>query len=90
VAHACNLATWRLGSLNGLRAGFLGAAVLCRSGVRAKFGASRSFRLPTLPTHVLLRSHRVKKDEDNEDEDKAVSDNKHNVHVKHGCGGHHV
>jgi len=38
VAHACNLATWRLGSLNGLRAGFLGAAVLCRSGVRAKFG----------------------------------------------------
>jgi len=32
VAHACNLATWRLGSLNGLRAGFLGAAVLCRSG----------------------------------------------------------
>jgi len=40
VAHACNLATWRLGSLNGLRAGFLGAAVLCRSGVRAKFGAT--------------------------------------------------
>ena len=24
VAHACNPVTWRLGSLNGLRAGFLG------------------------------------------------------------------
>jgi len=24
--------------LNGLRSGFLGAVVLCRSGVRAKFG----------------------------------------------------
>jgi len=28
VAHACNLATWRLGSLNGLRAGFLGVDIL--------------------------------------------------------------
>jgi len=36
VAHACNPATWRLGSLNGLRAGFLKVIVLCRSGVRAK------------------------------------------------------
>ena len=40
VAHACNPATWRLGSLNGLRAGFLGVVVLCRSGVRAKFGVN--------------------------------------------------
>jgi len=40
VAHACNPATWRLGSMNGLRAGFLGAAVLCSSGVRAKFGVN--------------------------------------------------
>ena len=40
VAHACNPATWRLGSLNGLRVGFLGAVVLCRSGVRAKFGVN--------------------------------------------------
>ena len=40
VAHACIPVTWRLGSLNGLRAGFLGAAVLCRSGVRAKFGVN--------------------------------------------------
>jgi len=40
VAHACNPVTWRLGSLNGLRAGFLGMVVLCRSGVRAKFGVN--------------------------------------------------
>ena len=40
VAHVCNPVTWRLGLLNGLRAGFLGAAVLCRSGVRAKFGVN--------------------------------------------------
>ena len=40
VAHACNPATWTLGSLNGLRVGFLGAVVLCRSGVRAKFGVN--------------------------------------------------
>ena len=40
VAHACNPATRTLGSLNGLRVGFLGAVVLCRSGVRAKFGVN--------------------------------------------------
>ena len=40
VAQACNPATWRLGSLNGLRAGFLRVIVLCRSGVRAKSGVS--------------------------------------------------
>ena len=40
VAHVCNPAAWRLGSLNGLRAGFLGVVVLCRSGVRAKFGVN--------------------------------------------------
>ena len=40
VAHACNPVTWRLGSLNGLRAGFLGVVVLCRSGVRTKFGVN--------------------------------------------------
>ena len=40
VAHACNPVTWRLGSLNGLRAGFLRVVVLCRSGVRAKFGVN--------------------------------------------------
>ena len=40
VAHACNLVSWRLGSLNGLRLGFLGAVVLCRSSVRAKFGVN--------------------------------------------------
>ena len=40
VAHACNPVTWRLESLNGLRAGFLGVVVLCRSGVRAKFGVN--------------------------------------------------
>ena len=40
VAHACNPVTWRLGSLNGLRAGFLGVLLLCRSGVRAKFGVN--------------------------------------------------
>ena len=40
VAHACNPVTWRLGSLNGLRAGFLGVVVLCRSVVRAKFGVN--------------------------------------------------
>ena len=40
VAHACNPSTWRLGSLNGLKAGFLGVVVLCRSGVRAKFGVN--------------------------------------------------
>ena len=40
VAHACNPVTWRLVSLNGLRAGFLGVIVLCRSSVRAKFGVS--------------------------------------------------
>ena len=40
MAHACNPATWRLGSQNGLKAGFLGAGVLCRSGVHAKFGVN--------------------------------------------------
>ena len=40
VAHACNPVTWRLGSLNGLKAGFLRVVVLCRSGVRAKFGVN--------------------------------------------------
>ena len=40
MAHACNPANWRLRSLNGLKAGFLGAGVLCRSGVRAKFGVN--------------------------------------------------
>ena len=40
VAHACNPAAWRLGCLNGLRAGFTGVVVLCRSGVRAKFGVN--------------------------------------------------
>ena len=40
VAHACNPVTWRLGLLNGLRAGFLGAAVLGRSGVHTKFGVN--------------------------------------------------
>ena len=40
VAHASNPATWRLGCLNGLRSGFLGAVVLCRSGVHAKFGVN--------------------------------------------------
>ena len=40
VAHACNLVTWRLGSLNGLRVGFLRVVVLCRSGVLAKFGVN--------------------------------------------------
>ena len=40
VAHVCNPATWRLGLLNGLRAGFLEVVVLCRSGVRAKFGVN--------------------------------------------------
>ena len=38
MAHAFNLATKRLGWLDGLRSGFLGAVGLCRSGVRAKFG----------------------------------------------------
>ena len=40
VAHSCNPVTWRLGSLNGLRAVILGVIVLCRSGVRAKFGVN--------------------------------------------------
>ena len=40
VAHACNPVTWRLGSLNGLRAGSLGVVVLCRSGDRTKFGVN--------------------------------------------------
>ena len=33
MAHTCNPATWRLGSLNGLKAGFLGAVVCAKSGV---------------------------------------------------------
>ncbi|PFX19231.1 putative ATP-dependent RNA helicase DDX11 [Stylophora pistillata] len=40
VAHVFNLAAWRLESLNGLRAGFLGLVVLCRSGVHTKFGVN--------------------------------------------------
>ena len=40
VAHVCNPVIWRLESLNVLRAGFLGVIVLCRSGVRAKFGVN--------------------------------------------------
>ena len=52
MAHACNLATWRLGCLDGLRSGLLGAVVLCRSGVRATFdvnmGTREESRLPRL------------------------------------------
>ena len=40
MAHVCNLAAWRLGCLDGLRSEFLGVVVLCRSGVRAKFGVN--------------------------------------------------
>ena len=40
VEHACNLVPWRLGCLNGLRSGSLGAVVLCRSGVHAKLGVN--------------------------------------------------
>ena len=40
VAHACNPVTWRLGSLDGSKVGFLGVVVLCRSGVRTKFGVN--------------------------------------------------
>ena len=40
VAHACNPVTWKLGLLNGLRAGLLWVVVLCRSGVRAKSGVN--------------------------------------------------
>ena len=40
MAHTCNPVPWRLGSLNALRAGFLGVIVLCRLGVRAKFGVN--------------------------------------------------
>jgi len=40
MAQACNPVTWRLGSLNGLRAGFLRVIVLRRLGVRAKFGVN--------------------------------------------------
>jgi hypothetical protein len=38
VACSCNPATWRPGSLDGLRAGALLLGALCRSGVRAKLG----------------------------------------------------
>ena len=52
MAHACNLATWRLGCLDGLRSGPPGAVLLCRSGVRAKFGvnmgSTEESRLPRL------------------------------------------
>ena len=41
VVHACNPVTWRLGSLKGLGAGFLGAAVLWRSGVWRQYGEHR-------------------------------------------------
>ena len=40
MAHACNLAAGRLGCLDGLRSGFLGVVVLCRSDVHAKFGVN--------------------------------------------------
>ena len=40
MAHACNLATWRLGCLDALRSGFLGAVVLRRSGMRIEFGVN--------------------------------------------------
>ena len=38
VACSCNPATWRRGSVDGLRSGSLPGVVLCRSGVRAKPG----------------------------------------------------
>ena len=41
MAHACDLATWKLGCLDGLRSGFLGAVVLYRSGVRIEFGVNK-------------------------------------------------
>ena len=44
MAHACNLATKRLGWLVGLRSGFLGAVALYRSGVRTKFGVNMGSR----------------------------------------------
>ena len=40
MAHAYNLATWRLGCLDGLRSGFLCAVAPCKSGVRVKFGVN--------------------------------------------------
>ena len=52
MAQACKLATWRLGCLDGLRSGFLGAVVLCRSGVRTEFGVNmgsmEEYELPSL------------------------------------------
>jgi len=56
VAHACNPVTWRLGSLNGLRAGFLRVFVLCRSGVRAKFGVNK---LKTIYVQAKEIAHQV-------------------------------
>uniref|UniRef100_A0A8W8JXT6 Uncharacterized protein n=1 Tax=Magallana gigas TaxID=29159 RepID=A0A8W8JXT6_MAGGI len=38
VACSCNLATWRSGLVDGLRAGVLLSGDLCRSGVRTKQG----------------------------------------------------
>lgn len=38
VARSCNLVAWRPGSEDGLRAGVLLPACLCRSGVRTKLG----------------------------------------------------
>ena len=40
VACSCNLATWRVGEVNGLRSGDLWCAALCRSGVRTKPGVN--------------------------------------------------
>ena len=51
MAHACNLAIRRLGCLDGLRSGFQGAVVLCRSGVRAKFGVN----MGSMEKSVLFR-----------------------------------
>jgi len=53
VAHACNPVTWRLGSLNGLRAGLLGVVVLCRSARLCRVEVS-SLKNLNLPASLLI------------------------------------
>ena len=40
AARSCNPVTWRSGTVDGLRMGFLPVFALCRSGVRAKPGVN--------------------------------------------------
>ena len=52
VAHACNPATWRLGLVDDVKAGIMGAVGLCRSGVHVKLSVNMVYLGELEPTRL--------------------------------------